>query len=102
MTRNPLKLVLYVFFGVIGVLTAGLLTSCGRPHVETRIQTVHCLTPNQFKKLVAAMPPKVGDQLNGQAQHDFKIAAGSDVALRFYANGLLDVIGGCTSGGTTP
>jgi hypothetical protein len=78
-----------------------LVTGCSSgPKIETRIQTVHCVTPEQFKKLVAAMPPKVGDKLTGQAQKDVKIAAGSDVALREYAGGLLDVIGGCT--GSTP
>lgn len=76
------------------------LAACGQSHVQTRIQTVHCVTPDQFRQIVAAMPPKVGQQLNGQAQHDFKIAAGQDVALRQYANGLLGVIGGCTGAST--
>lgn len=77
-------------------LLALALAACGRPHVVTEIQTVHCLTPAQFQKLVQAMPPKVGATLTGQAQKDFKIEEGSNVALRDYGNGLLKVLGGCT------
>lgn len=81
------------------VLLPLLLAACStvRPEPEIRIQKVYCVTPDQFKRLVQTMPEKVGGQLTGDAQKDFKIVAGSDVALRVYANGLLDVIGGCTS-----
>ena len=73
------------------------LLGCNKPQVETRIQTVHCVTPEQYRKLVEAMPPKIGKQLTGNSQEDFKLSAGQNVLMRMYANGLLTVIGGCTA-----
>jgi hypothetical protein len=78
-------------------LAALALVSCQKAPVETRIQTVHCVTPDQFRRLVEAMPEKVGDELTGDAQKDFKLTAESAVLLRVYANGLLTVLGGCTA-----
>lgn len=76
------------------VLLCIMLSGCA--HVQTRIQTVHCVTPKQYTDLVKAKPAKVGHTLTGNAQQDFKIVAESDVLVRQYADGLLDVIGGCT------
>lgn len=72
-----------------------LLAGCSRTPPPQPIQQVYCVTPEQYRKLADAMPSKVGSQLTGQAQKDFKIVAGQDVLLRQYANGLLAVIGGC-------
>ena len=73
-----------------------LLAACA-PHPEVRIQTVYCVTPEQYTKLVNAKPAKVGNTLTGNAQQDFKIVAERDVLVRKYADGLLEVLGGCTS-----
>lgn len=81
--------------GKLVLLTTLLLAACGKPHVETRIQTVHCLTPAQYKTLVDAKPAKVGGTLTGNAQKDFKISAEQNVLVRNYADGLLEVLGGC-------
>jgi hypothetical protein len=56
---------------------------------------VHCLSAEQYQKLKDAEPPKVGNQLTGQAQDDLKTIAGSTVELRTYSEGLLGVLGGC-------
>ena len=62
----------------------------------TRYVTTSCLTPDQYQRLADALPPKVGSQLTGDAQTDLKIIAGSTVELRGYAEGLLQVLRGCT------
>lgn len=67
---------------------------------ETRYFPVYCVTADQYRQLVDAQPKKVGDRLTGQAQDDFKIVAGSAIALRVYSDGLLEVIGNCV--GPTP
>lgn len=74
-----------------------VLVSCA-PHVETRIQRVYCVTPEQYKTLKDAEPGHVA--LTHNAQKDFKLVAGQDILLRKYADGLLDVIGNCI--GTAP
>lgn len=61
----------------------------------TRYVTVACIDQPQLQRLKAAEPPRVGDRLTGQAQDDFKIAAGSAVELRSYSHGLLGVLEGC-------
>lgn len=62
----------------------------------TRIATIYCLTPPQLQKLKDAEPKRIGSELNGNAQDDLKIIAGSNIELRTYGEGLLDVLGGCT------
>ena len=64
--------------------------------VTTRYTPVYCVTPQQIDRLKAAEPPRVGEKLTGQAQDDFKIAAGSAVELRSWGEGLLGVLDGCT------
>jgi hypothetical protein len=68
------------------------LSACVPP---VRYATIYCVTPPQFQKLKDAEPPKVGNQLTGQAQDDIKIIAGNDVELRQYSGDLLNVLGGC-------
>lgn len=74
------------------LLLALALTSCQ----TTRYVTVSCLTPQQYQELRQALPPKVGDKLTGNAGEDIKTIAGSNVRLRGYAEGLLNVLEGCT------
>ena len=64
--------------------------------VELRYVSVYCLSHDQFEQLKAQQPPKVRAHLNGQAEHDAKILAGSAVRLRAYSDGLLEILGGCT------
>jgi hypothetical protein len=61
-----------------------------------RFTPVYCVSPDQLQRLKGAEPHRVGDRLTGQAQDDFKIAAGSAVELRSYSHGLLGVLEGCT------
>lgn len=75
-------------------LTAALALSACAPH--PRYTPVYCVTPTQLDRLKAAEPPRVGEKLTGQAQDDFKIAAGSAVELRSWGEGLLGVLDGCT------
>lgn len=69
-------------------LPAGMCTT-------TRYVTVPCLTQEQYDKLKADEPPKVKDQLTGEADKDIRIIGGSAVRLRAWGNGLLGVLGGC-------
>lgn len=83
---------------VIGL--ASIITACA-PHVETRIQTVYCVTPAQYKTLADAEPGYIKDRLTGNAQKDFKLSAEQNVLLRVYADGVLAVLGGCMSNAPT-
>lgn len=74
------------------------LSSCATtPKPEPQIQKVYCLTPEQYKKVIEAIPDTVGEQLTGNAQKDFVIAGNQAILLRVYANGLLQILGGCTA-----
>lgn len=81
---------------ILAGLASIMAVGCARTPPQPVIQRVYCLTPDQYKKLVEAMPAPVHDQLNKQAQHDFIVVANQSVLLRLYANGLLEVLGGCT------
>lgn len=75
-----------------------LLAGCGVSHVATQppiVQHVYCVTPKQFQALTKAEPAKVGNTLTGNAQQDVKIEGSSNILLRQFADGLLQVIGGC-------
>jgi hypothetical protein len=60
-----------------------------------RFTPVYCVSPDQLQRLKGAEPPRVGEKLTGQAQDDFKIAAGSAVQLRAWGEGLIGVLEGC-------
>lgn len=77
------------------ILAASIMTAACAPHPEVRIQQVYCITPAQYKKLVDAEPGFIKSRLTGNAQKDFKLSAEQNVLLRAYADGLLEVIGGC-------
>lgn len=70
------------------------LTGCATTH--TRYVIVPCATSEQVQKLKDAEPEHIGLKLTGNAQEDFKLAAGNDIALRLWGEGLLGVIQGCT------
>ena len=72
-------------------LIALALSGCA----TTRYVMVACIDQPQLQRLKDAEPPRVGEKLTGQAQDDFKIAAGSAVELRSYSHGLLGVLEGC-------
>jgi hypothetical protein len=61
----------------------------------TKFVPVACLSQAQYDALAAQMPPKVRDQLTGQADSDIRIIAASGVRLRGYSAGLLTVLKGC-------
>lgn len=72
-------------------LSAILLAGCS----TTRFVTVPCLTPEQYEELRKSEPEKIGDRLNGKADEDIRIVAGSNIRLRAYSRGLLGVLQGC-------
>lgn len=80
---------------IVGALLA--LSACATTPPKPVIQQhlIYCVTPDQYAALVNAQPSGIGNQLTGNAQEDFKLSAAQNVALRIYANGLLEVIGGC-------
>ena len=81
------------------LVSALALAACAHtppPQPIIRVSTVYCVSQAQYEQLIASMPQKIGSTLTGGAQQDVKIEAGSNVLLRRFANGLLDVIGGCT------
>lgn len=73
-------------------LSAILLAGCS----TTRFVTVPCLTPEQYEELRKSEPEKIGDKLNGKADEDIRIVAGSNIRLRSWGRGLLGVLEGCT------
>lgn len=78
------------------LLAALMLAGCaGHQHIETRIQTVYCLTPAQYKELVDAEPAKIGHSLDPDARKSNKQLVTQNVLVRQYADGLLDVLGHC-------
>lgn len=65
--------------------------------VEVRVQrvltpvSVSCIKPGQIPKA----PPKIGNLMNGDAQHDLNLVAASAVRLRAYGDVLLALVTGC-------
>lgn len=78
-----------------------MLASCAttRPSVPV-VQTVYCLTPEQYSELVRAEPEKIGHQLKPDLPGQNKQLVGQNVLMRSYADGLLLVLGSCI--GTAP
>ena len=76
------------------IYVATLIALSGCAH-SPRYVTVPCVTPEQYEKLKADEPPKVGDTLTGEADKDIRIVGGSAVRLRAYGRGLLGVLEGC-------
>jgi hypothetical protein len=62
---------------------------------STRFVTVPCLSPEEYRKLETAEPPKVRDQLTGQAGEDIKTISGSAIRLRAWGQGNLKILSGC-------
>lgn len=71
-----------------------LLASCA-PHPQTVSQTVYCLTPAQYKQLVDAEPKKIGNTLDPDARKSNEQLVKQNILVRAYADGLLEVLGGC-------
>jgi hypothetical protein len=73
------------------------LAACGvTPKPETRIQKVYCLTPEQFQKVVEAEPDKIGTRVDPDLRVAQKQLIGQNILVRQYADGLLQVLAGCT------
>lgn len=77
--------------GAVGVALVALaaLTGCA-PHV--RFAPTYCLTHDQA---LPAEPPKIHNQLTGQADRDLELVAGSAIRLRAYGEGLRTILEGC-------
>ena len=79
--RNGLKL----FLAAVAALpTSGCAT--------TRYTTVYCVSHDQQ---LPSEPPKVKDQLTGEADKDLRIVAGSAIRLRAWGEGLQSILEGC-------
>lgn len=79
------------------VLAAALaLSACAPKPQAPSMQYVYCVTAEQLAAIIKAEPAKVGGTLTGDARKDVKIEAESNVLLRQYADGLLEIIGKCT------
>lgn len=76
-------------------LRTGLLALALSGCTTTRYVSTPCLTPEQLAELKQAEPPKVSERLTGNAAEDIKVIAGSNIRLRGYSHGLLNVLGGC-------
>jgi hypothetical protein len=64
------------------------LTGCA----TTRYSAIYCVGKDQA---LPQAPSKVHDQLNGQADHDLTIVAGSAIRLRAWGDGLANILEGC-------
>ena len=53
--------------------------------------SVACVKPSQ----VPAPPPKIGQLLNGDSQHDLNLVAASAIRLRAYGDVLLALVTAC-------
>lgn len=77
------------FARFIYVVAAGAaLSGC----VTTRYVTVPCVSKNQQ---LPAEPPKIHNQLTGEADKDLRIVAGSNLRLRAWGEGLQSILEGC-------
>jgi hypothetical protein len=70
------------------LLLALALTGCA----TTRYAPTYCLSHNQA---LPAEPPKVHNQLTGQADRDLEIVSGSAIRLRSWGEGLETILEGC-------
>jgi hypothetical protein len=84
------------------VILALALAGCGvqstpAPPVEVRTVTVDRPIPVPCIAAfdVPAMPPRVGDQLTGDAGHDLDVVAASAIRLRAALDKALAVLSGC-------
>lgn len=77
----------------IVLLAALALSGCA----HTRYLTRDCLTKQQLAEIERQAPPKVRDQLNGQADHDVKVLAANVLRLRAYQGLLTDTLRICSS-----
>lgn len=75
----------------LAALLALTLSGC----TTTRYVSRPCLTPEQLEEQRKAEPPKVSEQLTGNAAEDIKPIAGSAVRLRSWGRGMLTILGGC-------
>jgi hypothetical protein len=74
------------------IFAAFALTGCA---TTQRYAPVYCLTRAQLEELKRQAPPKVHDQLTGNADRDTQILAGNLIRVRAFGDGLLQVLGGC-------
>lgn len=62
---------------------------------QTVIQRVYCVTPEQYKKIADAEPKKIGNDTTGDLPTDYKASVKQNVLMRQFADGTLEVLGGC-------
>lgn len=78
-----------------------LLAACTHNEPAVRVERIEtpvpvpCVPAERVAELEAAEPPRIADQLTGNAAVDLPIVAGSALDLRAYATDLLAVVRGC-------
>jgi hypothetical protein len=77
------------------------LTACTQTP-QVRYVSTPCLTQLQLDQIKSQEPPKVHDQLTGDASHDVGPLAGSAIRLRAWGEGLITVLSGCTEATAKP
>ena len=70
-------------------LIALALTGCV---TQTRVVTVPCVAKDQ---VIPAEPPKIHSKLNGAADHDLPVVAGSALRLRSWGEALQGIVESC-------
>jgi starvation-inducible outer membrane lipoprotein len=83
------------------ILTASLflLAGCSTVPGPVQVRTVEIRTPVAISCVqtsqIPTAPPKVGSQLNGDAQHDLDVVAASAIRLRAALDVTLSLLGAC-------
>ena len=75
----------------LAILACIPLAACATP----KYIVTPCATAEQVAEREAAEPPKVGDQLTGNAAEDVRVLAGSSIRLRSWGQGNLDILKQC-------
>lgn len=83
----------------LALLPLILLCACKTTAPAIEVRTVEVPTPVACVNVadIPAEPPMVGDQLNGDAQHDLGVVAPSALELRKWGRSLMAlIVPGCT------
>ncbi|MCW1985610.1 UNVERIFIED_ORG: hypothetical protein M2348_001342 [Sphingomonas sp. R1F5B] len=92
-----MRRVILALLGLAAFALAGCATKPTPPVLETRIERVDvpvavaCVDP----KDVPTSPPRVGDQMNGEAAHDIGPIAASNLRLRAAFETAVALLQGC-------
>jgi hypothetical protein len=81
------------------IIATLFLASCSTTPGPVEVRTTEVLVPVPVSCVTLAQipvaPPKVGDQLTGDAQHDLDLVAASAIRLRATLDITLALLGAC-------